>query len=199
MINSLPLRVAVDEGAELVPWLSALQGRLSEIRRFEHSPLVMVQRWSDVPRGTSLFEAIIVVQNTPVGAGLADRGDRLGVESPRLREQASYPLTITVEPGERLRLWAGFDARRFDGEAVDRMIGHLLTLLGGFADNPDRRLADLPMLGATERDQLTRQWPSELSPFGGRVGLDPEGPEVHDLDAMIAALRRDLAAEGDRP
>jgi len=195
MINTLPLRVAVDEEAALIPWLGVLQGRLAELRRYEYSPLVLVQQWSEVPRGSPLFESIVVVQNTPVGAGLADRAGRLGVESPRVREQTSYPLTVTVEPGDRLRVWVGFDARRYDGPAVDRLIGHFLNLLEAVAADPGRRLADLPMLTHSEREQLTRDWsddPDE-SPDPG-----PEGLAEGDLDAMIAALQRDLG-EGDRP
>ena len=48
-----------------------------ELRRFEHSALVQVHGWSDVPRGRPLFESIVVVENYPVDAALAGRAERL--------------------------------------------------------------------------------------------------------------------------
>ena len=57
-INTLPARAAVPADAPLVPWLTALQERQSELQRFSHTPLADAQRWSEVPRGTPLFETI---------------------------------------------------------------------------------------------------------------------------------------------
>jgi len=30
-----------------------------------HSPLVEIQGWSEIPRGTPLFDSLVIVQNTP--------------------------------------------------------------------------------------------------------------------------------------
>ena len=55
----------------LVAWLKGLQAWLLEMRQHEHSPLVKVQRWSEVPAGTPLFESLVVFENYPVDAALS--------------------------------------------------------------------------------------------------------------------------------
>ena len=168
-INTLPLRVAVDEEAPLVPWLRDVQARLVEMRRFEATPPVKVHEWSDVPRGRPLFESLVIVQNTPVDPGLLGRGP-LGIEAARVYDQTNYPLTMVAVPGPCLTLRAGYDARRFDGAAVTRMLGHFRRLLEEMAEAPDRRVAELSMLSATEHELLLGRW--------SEVGADV--PEMTD-------------------
>ena len=59
-INTLAARVRVDEDASVAAWLEGLQRQLAEMREYEHSALVDVQGWSEVPRGRPLFESIVV-------------------------------------------------------------------------------------------------------------------------------------------
>jgi len=143
-INTLPLRAAVDESSELVPWLLRLQSRLVELRRYEAIPLSRIQGWSEIPPGRPLFESIVVIQNLPFVADLQKRAESIGVEDPRYIERTHYPITLTVVPGAALRIKIGFDRRRFPAGAIEAMLGHFRSLLQAMAVDPDRRLADLP-------------------------------------------------------
>src|SRR5205085_2478130 len=69
-INTLPLRVRVPSGLSLIPWLKDFQGRLVELRQYEYSSLMQVQEWSEVRRGSALFESIFVFENYRVDSGL---------------------------------------------------------------------------------------------------------------------------------
>ena len=51
----------------------------------------------------------------------------------------------------------GYDAERFDETAMKRMAGHLSTLLRGFANGLDQPVGSLPLMTASEIDQIT-QW-----------------------------------------
>ncbi|HEY2157934.1 MAG TPA: amino acid adenylation domain-containing protein [Isosphaeraceae bacterium] len=181
-INTLPLRVRIDEESPFLPWLRDVQSRLVEMRRFEATPPLKIHEWSDVPRGRPLFESIVIVQNTPVDAGLIDRA-ALGIERPRVHDQTNYPLTVAAIPGDRLALRIGYDARRFDGAAVARMLGHFQTLLEEIAEAPNRRLADLSMLSSTEHELLLGRW-SEVG-TDGPAGVDdnPDGDRNTPLGA----------------
>ncbi len=143
-INVLPLRVAVDESASLIPWLLGLQDRLVDLRRFEAVPLSRIRGWSEVPPGRPLFESIVTVQNLPFVESLRQRADRLGIESPRYLDRTHYPITLTAVPDAALRLTIDYDARRFAADAIERALGHLRALLQSMADDPEGRLADLP-------------------------------------------------------
>ncbi|WP_432079888.1 condensation domain-containing protein, partial [Streptomyces sp. YPW6] len=54
-INTLPVRVRVDERATVVDLLQRVQDDQVSLREFEFSPLADVQRWSEIPAGGSLF------------------------------------------------------------------------------------------------------------------------------------------------
>ena len=73
-INTLPARVSVVEESPLLPWLKEIQARQIEMREHEQSPLVLVQGWSEVPRGRPLFESLVVFENYPVDASLDGAG-----------------------------------------------------------------------------------------------------------------------------
>ncbi|MCB8961933.1 MAG: hypothetical protein H6651_16565 [Ardenticatenales bacterium] len=62
-INTLPMRVPVPPDSVLIPWLQSIREQHVALRDFEHTPLVKVQEWSDVPRGMQLFNSILVFEN----------------------------------------------------------------------------------------------------------------------------------------
>ncbi len=122
-----------------------------DLRRFEAVPLARIQGWSGIPPATPLFESLVTVQNLPFVDALRERGDRLGVESPGYIERTHYPITVTAVPGTALVIKIGFDARRFAAHAFERTVGHLGALLRAMADDPERRVDDLPWMLDGER------------------------------------------------
>ncbi|HEX6289539.1 MAG TPA: condensation domain-containing protein, partial [Herpetosiphonaceae bacterium] len=155
-INTLPVRVQVDPQAALLPWLRQMQALQVELRQFEYSPLVQIQGWSDVPRGLPLFESIVVFENYPVSDAVQaqDQRSSLTIGNVQGIEQSNYPLGITAMVEQELVLRINYDRSRFDPDTIARLGGHLELLLSGMAANPDRRLADLPLLTAAERALL---------------------------------------------
>ncbi|HSF43044.1 MAG TPA: non-ribosomal peptide synthase/polyketide synthase [Thermoanaerobaculia bacterium] len=173
-INTLPVRVGVDGEARLPVWLKELQLRQSELRQYEHSPLVKVQEWSEVPRGIPLFESIVIFESYPRDRSMRQGAPGLGVAAVRAVEQTHYPLTLVTGPGEELSLHIAFDRARFDAATVERMLGHLGTLLEGISANPESRLAELSLLTEAERLQALHGWNDA---GGGEAGSE----RLHDL------------------
>ncbi|MCP4664677.1 MAG: amino acid adenylation domain-containing protein, partial [bacterium] len=157
-INTLPVRVQVDSGAMLVPWLGELQARQAELRRYEYSPLDQVQKWSGLPAGQALFDHILVFENYPVSSALRESPPGLEILEAQPSEQTNYPLTVVVLPGSEMELELLYDCRRFDRVAILRMAGHLKNLLRAFVDDPRCRLAELALLTPAERQQLLVEW-----------------------------------------
>src|SRR6185312_2304962 len=52
----------------------------------------------------------------------------------------------------------------FDAATIERMAGHLVTLLGGIATDSDRLVGELPLLTTMERDQLLVGWNDSHQP-----------------------------------
>src|SRR2546428_7776593 len=115
---------------------------------------MQVQQWSGVARGPPLFESVFVFENYPLDATLLGRAGDLEIRDLRAIEWTHYPLTVVVPPGPDLSIQINYDARRFEAPAIERMLGHLTTLLEGFAADPHRRLGEVPLLTAGQRARL---------------------------------------------
>jgi amino acid adenylation domain-containing protein/thioester reductase-like protein len=157
-INTLPVRLQISEQTELLGLLKDLQAQQVESEQFSYSSLAEIQGLSDVPKGTSLFESIVVFENYPVDTAVLEGNKNFSLSNFRWIEQTNYPLTVLVSPGEQLSLRVMYDASRFEDETISRMLGHFVTMLEGIATNPQQRISQLPMLTESEQQQLLVDW-----------------------------------------
>jgi amino acid adenylation domain-containing protein len=164
-INTLPVRAHVSPSVRLADWFRTLQGLNVELRRYEYSPLADVQGWSDVDRGTSLFESILVFQNYPMDQAVSDYGRTLGIEVMNVEGWTNYPLTIVATPGTTLSFTLSYDRQRVDGSMVQRIAEHWTVLLEAMAARPDACLAELGLLTEAERRRLLVEWNSTERPY----------------------------------
>jgi len=158
-INTLPVRVKVNSEEQFIPWLKTLQAQQTEALKYEHTPLVKIQSWSDVPNGTPLFESILVFENYPVNSSIAEHGESMGVSDVHITESSTnYPLTVVIGVGSQLSLNFDYDCRRFDEATITQMLKHFQNLLEGTVANPERYLSDFSLLSKLERHQLLVEW-----------------------------------------
>lgn len=157
-INTLPVRVKIPETADLLPWLVQLQQENIEREQYSYSSLVDIQGASEIPRNQPLFESIVVFENYPVNATLQALPGNLRIGDRQALGETNYPLTVVAIPGDELVIKINYDRTRFDADTIDRMIGHLLTLLQGIVELRDRSIGELPLLTPAEKDLLLVQW-----------------------------------------
>ncbi|MEG4517835.1 MULTISPECIES: amino acid adenylation domain-containing protein [unclassified Microcoleus] len=186
-VNTQPARVKIRPKDSLLSWLKQLQDGQIEARQYEYSPLVEVQRWSEVPRGLPLFDTLVVFENYPLESSLQKRVQNLEIESVLSFEKTNYALTLTVVPGEELALKIGYNSNRFENSAIAKMLGHLQTLLEGMTANPERKLSELPVLSAAERQQLLVQWNDTQADY-------PKNSSIHELFAAQTERSPDAVA-----
>ncbi|HEX2202012.1 MAG TPA: amino acid adenylation domain-containing protein [Longimicrobium sp.] len=216
-INTLPMRVRVEPAAPLMEWLHALQDDQAELRQHEHSPLVDVQGWSEVPRGRPLFESLVVFENYPMKRD--DPGDILKIVDGASPERTNYPLVLVVVPGpDALILRLTYDPARLAPAAAEGVLRHLSTLLEEMARDPGRRLCDLPMVTEEERARLVDEWGTRAlayprdatltEVFEAQVAATPDAVAVAfggdsltyaELNARANRLARRLRALGAGP
>ncbi|MDZ7399742.1 MAG: amino acid adenylation domain-containing protein [candidate division KSB1 bacterium] len=183
-INTLPVRVQVDEEQSLVPWLKQLQQKQFEQREFEYCSLADIQGWSEVPRDTPLFHSILVFENYPVNDTLQRQNTSLKASNVRSFEKTNYPITLVASPGKRFFLQIAYDTHRFSDATIWRMLNHLAVLLAGFVEHENGAIKNLSLLTEDEQRQLLVEWnntsgdyPSELcvhEVFEAQVEKTPE-------------------------
>ncbi|HEU4326190.1 MAG TPA: amino acid adenylation domain-containing protein [Roseiflexaceae bacterium] len=182
-INTMPVRVRADADAELLPWLHAIQAEQIRQERYAYSPLVALQGWSEVPRGQPLFESLLVFENAPASSAARIAQSGLSISDIRYSGHTSFPLTVEVAPGAGLFFNIQYDTGRFEAAAVARLLEQLQTLLGAMAENPHRRLAELPWMSPDERRRILVDWNATASApatvcthqlFAAQVACTPE-------------------------
>ena len=157
-MNTLPVRTHIDPGMPLLPWLKELRAQSLAVRNFEHVPLTTIQEWSDVPTTAPLFQSILVFEHRPLNTAFRALGGQWEKRDFYRIAQTTYPLTVTGYAKPTTTLEIVFDRYLFDDDAVERMLGHLTTLLEGIVSDPYRRLEDLPLLTQQERHQILVDW-----------------------------------------
>jgi amino acid adenylation domain-containing protein len=157
-INTLPVRVRLPGARRVSDFLSDLQSQLLEMREYEHSSLIDIQGWSEVPRGLPLFHSLVVFENTGDGPEAA-RGARLAMTGVRsVGGATNFPLTVFAMPGERFSFAIQSNSTLFSDQALSRMADHLGNILRLIAARPGASLDEVSPLSEPERARLLVEW-----------------------------------------
>ena len=103
---------------------------------------------------------------------------------------SNFDLTLDMSRNERgLGSSLEYNSDLFDRSTAGRWLGNLEVLLAGIAEEPDRRLSELPILPDAERERLLVTW--------NATGMDfPTDRVVHELfEAQAADHPQAVAAE----
>jgi amino acid adenylation domain-containing protein len=219
-INTLPVRVQVTGDAPIVPWLQALQLQQAEALQYEYSSLLDIQSWSELPPGVALFDSIVVMENYPVTLTDATQAAaELQIQQVRSLEWTSLPITLLVSGSDRLTMQIKFDQSQFPPSAIHQLLTHFCHLLQGIIDQPQGCLGDIPLLTATEYDQI-QSWNRTAAPypqtcipqqFEAQVAQTPDGiavtfedqsltyEELNQRANQLAHYLRSLGVQPDDP
>lgn len=217
-INTLPVRVKIPKNETVLSWLKTLQEQQVELRQYEYSSLLQVQGWSEIKRGQSLFDSVLVFENYPVDEQVKAGMGGLSIEAARFIERTNYPLSVLVAPDHELMVKVIYDSIRFGESSVERMVGHLLTLLEQMAENPEGAVEALEMMTEAERRQIVEEfndtavdYPSHLTVtelFEEMAAYAPDRPILfyqdqsftyRELDERASGLAYQLKAMGVQP
>ncbi|KGC09274.1 hybrid non-ribosomal peptide synthetase/type I polyketide synthase [Burkholderia gladioli] len=186
-INTLPVRIGLDTGAE--QGVTLTHRRLAQLLRHEHAPLVLAQQCSGVPAPAPLFSALL---NYRYSAALPEDDAAAqvwaGIESLDSEERTNYPLVLSVDDfGEGFGLSvqvAGAPGAQIVGACVQAALAALVAAL---EHAPRQCLADLPVLPEAERG-----WLLDGGRDAARVPLDEA--TLHGLvEAQVARTPQAIA------
>lgn len=172
-VNLLPFRLNLEGNPSFVELLE--RTRTTTLEAFAHQeypfPLI-VQRLHpdrDATR-TPLFQTMFVMQQTPSGQELAPfalgtggaqlKLGELTLESILLAERVTqFELTLAVAAdGAELRASLEYNIDLFDSTTIESMAQHLTELLTSITNDPEQRIASLPLLTANEEQKLLHEW-----------------------------------------
>ncbi|MFN6462897.1 MAG: amino acid adenylation domain-containing protein [Nostoc sp. DedVER02] len=155
-INTLPIRTKITAKTELLPWLKQLQTQALEQEQYAYFSLAEIQKLSDIPTGSQLFESLLVFENYPLNSAKQETEKTLEISHLSCFERTNYPITVVINPCLQLAGRIVYDSSCFDEETINRIIGHFQTLLLGMADNLQQYISQLSLLSAEEEKEIIK-------------------------------------------
>ncbi len=122
---------------------------------------------------TPLFQVMFVGQNAPLKRLNLSGQPGLALE-PREVDLGTARFDLALSMGEADGGWLGiwkYSTDLFDAATMQRMAGHLESLLAAAIAEPDRPIALLPMLSEAERRQVVEVWNDTVAPFPDQATL----------------------------
>lgn len=167
-INTLPVRVRIDDDVSVASWLHALQEQNSTLRHYEYTPLPKIQVWSDLPSGQPLFETIVVFENFPIHELTNSSPHGLQFSSlPKgetmdghllTKGRNNYPLSLIVVPGVNIQIILCYARERFGHGAMTRLLAQYRRVVEWLITHPRTQLADVSLLTPDERTRVLVEW-----------------------------------------
>jgi amino acid adenylation domain-containing protein len=173
--NTLVLRSSLAGNPTFVSLLKRIRRLTLAAYENQDLPFARVIRELHPERTTShnpLFQAMFDFQNA--GETLPDWYDLEVTPLEMANKTAKFDLTLQiVEEEERLKGWLEYSTSLFEDATISRLIEHFQILLQGIISDPERRIAELPLLTSRERQRLLIDW--------NETGIDFEPGSIHQL------------------
>ncbi|MEH2284139.1 MAG: amino acid adenylation domain-containing protein [Nostoc sp.] len=158
-VNTLVMRTDLSENPNFNELLPRLREMALSAYAHQDLPFEMLVEALQPERDlshTPLFQVMFVLNNAPIEIELTG----LSVSSlPIEGAIAKFDLTLAIE-NTTTGLVGGWEYNTdlFDASTIERMTGHFVTLLEGIVANPKQRISQLPILTASEQQQLLVEW-----------------------------------------
>ncbi len=186
-INTLPVRVRLPHRTPFSKWLKGVAEQQADMLQFEYTPLVKIQKWSDVKGGTPLFESIFVFENYPVNAAMAEGDGEIEISEIESREETNFPLTVVGGPGDQVLVRIVSATEHFAKESVRSVLNQFETVADQLVAFPDRMIDDFDLLSHGERQRLVVDWNATGKP-------QAQSLLVHEMIAARAKSTPDAIA-----
>ncbi|HEV2636492.1 MAG TPA: amino acid adenylation domain-containing protein [Actinocrinis sp.] len=216
-INTLPVRIRLDQAETLSALLARVQQEQSALLAYHHLGLTEIQRATG---NGELFDTLTVVETYPLDPGNLPSTASLRTTGITAHDATHYPLTLAAIPGPALTFHLDHDPAQITGEQAGilaRRLGMLVDLVVG---DTDPAVGAIDLLTAPERRDLLGSYRPHRTPMGpdtitarfAQVVADPETADrpavsipggrtltFRELDRYAELLADRLAALGAGP
>jgi thioesterase domain-containing protein/acyl carrier protein len=129
-INNLPVRVAVASDAMADDFFRDVHTRILALTPYQYTPLMEIQRSSEMPWRYRLFESVVAFQNYAVDEAGQGFGGHIEIADFGKPRHTNYPVMLVATPttGGVLQLDLAYDRQRMAQATIGRW-GRDLTLL----------------------------------------------------------------------
>jgi amino acid adenylation domain-containing protein len=190
-VNTLPVRSRCDGDARFSDHLRTVKSTMLDAHEHQNLTLGTLVRKLNLRTDLSRAPFVPLVFNL----SRASRGLRL----PKARTVfppktfSFFDLGIEArDSGKDLRIVCRYNAGLFDDARIERMLNQFQTLLKAAAENPERKVMDLPLLTDAERRQILVEWNrTEAAYSRNRCVHEFVGDQARSAPEAVAAVFKD--------
>lgn len=142
-VNTLPVRVKIDESSFVLDWFRHIQGEQFEAQKYEHTPLSHIIRLLEVESEKGLFEHLFVFENYPRKIKLEDIAKHIRLTNLESVESTHYSLSVAVIPGECFRVDIAYQSGQVDPDLVANLEEGLKKIISVLLESMNLRLGNL--------------------------------------------------------
>ncbi len=166
-INTLPIRVVVSPDSILLSWLKELRQQWVELRDYENTPLVKVLDYSELSRGTPLFESAVAFDKAQMNTVLHAQATPAwqNRELRTVQARSNFPLTLAAYGEGEFLIAVRYDEDRLGSENIALMLERLRHVFESMAENIEQKLSSLKLLTADEERKLLYEWNQTMSTY----------------------------------
>ncbi|MGD9900398.1 MAG: condensation domain-containing protein, partial [Calditrichaceae bacterium] len=164
-INTVPIRIQLKADDNIPEFLGNVQFNHSQLLQYDFTSLVEIQAASEIPRGSQLFDSIMVFENYPIDDSLINRDSSIKIESVQSFERTNYPITLVISPGKLIGIDLAYEEKFFDEKIINRIFEHLVRVLENFCEKPEMKIGHLNILSEKERSLLLQAWNHSKKPY----------------------------------
>ncbi|WP_454195261.1 amino acid adenylation domain-containing protein [Nocardia sp. Marseille-Q1738] len=214
-INTLPVRVRIDDRLAVGELLERLQRDQADLLDHHYVGLTDIQR--AVGAGAQ-FDTLLIFESYPIdrdAIAAVSSVDGMSVTGVGLQDDTHYPLTLLVHSASTIELTWKYLGSRFTADEVEALAARLLRVLEALVGDPGARVGDIDiMLTSGERNRILREWNDTrhavepellldgyrraVRTYPDRVAVVYEGHELtyRDFDVRVNRLARLLISRG---
>lgn len=154
LINTVPVRQSIDLQQPIDDWLLQLRDQQLSQRAHEHVALARIHQSIGLAPGQRLFETLVVYDHRSLTQRMKSLGGDWEARHVDHVGQTGFALTLVAYGDPQFLLRIEYDRRRFSDGAMERLLGHLSTLLNALASDRFERVGQLPWVTPGEQQAL---------------------------------------------
>ncbi|TPG85648.1 amino acid adenylation domain-containing protein [Brevibacillus laterosporus] len=148
-INTIPLRLQIDEQERIVDFIKKVDHTLKERTEYENTPLTEIKQSGHFKGNENIFHSIVVVENYPIKLH-AEHDSVVHVENYSMIEETNYNLTLSILNHDDLKLDFTYNSHVIRDEMVAKLALYFQNILDVMSNKQEIRIQDMSML--TEKE-----------------------------------------------
>ena len=190
--ETLVLRSDLSENPRFIDLLAQVRTTVLDAFSHKNTPFETLVKTLQPERRTAtnpIFQVMFLYHDVPPTPDFSS--DLSLTHEPFDLGVAKFDLTLYVSNDEgQLTAIFEYATDRFDPETISRMHTHLQVLLQGIIDNPNQRIAQLPILSEVEKKTILYDWnmSSDISKMSDDFALTPKSPDILKMSGDSASI-----------